>query len=88
VRDTPRTDCPLELPTDPTSLKDKVLKWNEHKQPLNDLQMGFLNVVKSMTNSDVDLSTLKTERDGALFVMKNLQTYFDGQINFPELRKL
>jgi len=45
MRSTPRTDCPIELPDPP---KFKPSTANEHNQPINDLQRGFVKLVEAV----------------------------------------
>jgi phospholipase C len=88
VRSEPRTDCPMTLPAPAHPMKHATRKAVEHKQEMNDLQRGFLKVVKAMTEDTlVDIEQLRTEREGGLYVMKQLEKYFKGQLKFTDLRR-
>jgi phospholipase C len=69
-RSSPRTDCPTVLPS-PGNIKPKEKVLLEHKQPLNDLQMGFMVFVSALNGGTDDLwKELVTEEEGVCTCVK------------------
>jgi phospholipase C len=74
-RTSPRTDCPMEVPT-PPSTKSPELMAAEYLQPINELQWEMIELANTLGKSTpIDLSKLKTEQDGGKFVMERMRAY-------------
>ncbi len=68
-RTTPRTDCPTVLPT-PPEIKPRSKVAEEHKQPINDLQKGFLAFASALNGGKHDWRHIKTEEEGVRKAIK------------------
>jgi len=71
----PRTDCPQTLPDIFPSLE----KPNQPDNPLHDLQVSMLRIANYLTGDKEDISVLKTERDGGLWIKEKMDQYFTKQ---------
>jgi phospholipase C len=80
-RSSPRTDCPMTVPTPKRgTMKPMKLKNIEHLQPLNALQKTFIAVVNDLSPNPLSQeqldSILENESDGAEFMERIMQEHF------------
>jgi len=73
--DSPRTDCPTTLPP----IFPSMAKPDQPNQPLNDLQMTMIEITNYLGGNSDDISKLKTEKDGGLYVKQRISEYFQKQ---------
>lgn len=71
----PRTDCPMKLPDIFPSLK----KPNQPNNPLHDLQISMLRIANYLTGNEEDITQLKTEREGGLWIKEKMNQFFSKQ---------
>jgi len=75
TRTTPRTDCPISLPS-PPGIENSVAT----NSPMNDLQKGLIALAAVVSGEDeIDYHGITTEFEGSLFARKCMSKFFKNE---------
>jgi len=89
-RTSPRTDCPMHLPSVNWTELERYMKLKEnhpeHMQPLHELHFAYLKAANTMIGlpRDANLHTLKTEQDGADYAAYVMREWHARAVQHPQ----
>jgi phospholipase C len=74
-RTTPRTDCPLTMPTPRIPADADKRHEFEWKQPISELQQNLITSMAAALGEKLDINSIKNELEGSLFMAQAAQKF-------------